>query len=179
MKEVRSLIWLAAIAAALAPGCLCLNGQEVIPAHKSNTLYLTVAMEKEKLHVGQPPRVLLTAKNLTDHLVRVPGDGCGSYVRVWVQGEHGEPPTTLREREATGRLLPGEASLPCGSNANAPLAPGESATRTFLLEYLYDIHEPGTYKVYLDVPSAEGSLRTDTVTFEVIAGDPSKEKIAQ
>lgn len=176
MKTVRSLIWLAVIVTVFAPGCQRLDGQEVIPAHKSNTFYLTITMEKQTLPVGQPPRVRLTIKNLTDHVIRVPGDGCGSDIRVWVRGEHGEPPTTLRERHDTGRLPPGEADLPCSLNANVPLAPGESTTRTFLLEYFYDLQEPGKYAVYLEVPSPEGWLRTDSVTFQIVAGEPPPNK---
>jgi len=177
MKTVCSLIWLAVIVTVFAPVCLRLDGQEVMPAHKSNTFYLTIAMEKQMLPVGQPPRVLLTTKNLTDHLISAPGDSCGSVVRIWVQGEHGEPPTTLRERGATGRLLPGEGSLQCTLVADMPpLAPGESTTRTFLLEYFYDLQVPGKYTVYLEVPSPEGWLRTDTVTFQIVAGEPPPNK---
>lgn len=171
MKMVRALVRLVVIVTAFAPGCLRSDGQQVIPAHKSNTLYLTVAMEKQTLPVGQPPRVVLTIKNLTDHSIPVPGDGCGAYTRVWVQGERGEPPTTLRERHDTGRLPPGEADLPCTLNASEPLVPGESTTRTFMLEYLYDLRVPGKYTAYLEVPSPEGWLRTDTVTFQIVAGE--------
>jgi hypothetical protein len=180
MKTVRSLIWVAVIVTVLGPGFLRLDGQEVIPADKSDTFRLTVAMEKQTLPIGQPPRVLLTTKNLTDHLIPAPGDRCGSVVRIWVQGEHGEPPTTLRERDATGRLLPGEGTLQCTLVADIPpLGPGESTTRTFLLEAFYDLQAPGKYNVYLEVPSPDGWLRTDTVAFQIVASElpPNKSNL--
>lgn len=177
MRPVPVLISVAVFAAVFAPACLRLAGQEVIPAHKSNIFRLIVAMEKQILPVGQPPRVVLTIKNLTDSLIRVPGDGCRQGVRVWVQGEHGEPPTTARERQATERLLPGDARLECTVVADSrPLDPGESTTRTFLLEFLYDLQVPGKYNMYLDVPSPEGWLRTDTVTFQIVAEEPPPTK---
>jgi hypothetical protein len=49
MKTVRSLIWVAVIVTVLGPGFLRLDGQEVIPADKSDTFRLTVAMEKQTL----------------------------------------------------------------------------------------------------------------------------------
>jgi hypothetical protein len=178
MKAVRSLIWLAAIAAMFAPGCLRLDGQEAIPAHKSNTLYLTIAMEKERVRAGESPKALLTLMNLTDHVIQI-GDCANPPTLVWVQGERGDPPTTAWGRGAMGRLLPGEPELPCTLNVPFPLSPGATTTRGFILGAFYDLHEPGRYKVYLDVPSAEGLLRTDTVAFEVTAGDPAKDKKTQ
>ena len=86
-------------------------------------------------------------------------------------GEHGEPPTTYRERFATMRLLPGEAPLDCTLNMTWSLAPGESLTKQILLKYLYDLHEPGKYSVFVEFPTGESWLRTNTVTFHLAAGE--------
>ena len=177
MSPARALISIGVFAAVFVSACIRLVGQEVIPAHKSNVFYLTIAMEKKQVRVGESPMVLLTIKNLTDGLIRVPGDGCTQGAKVWVQGENGEPPTTLRERDDTGRLLPGEAGLQCTVVANMrPLDPGESTTRKFLLKYLYDLQVAGKYTVYLEVPSPEAWLRTDTETFQIVAGEPPPTK---
>jgi hypothetical protein len=178
MKAVRVLTWLAVIAAVFAPGFLRLDGQEAIPAHKSNTFRLTIAMEKERVPVGESPKALLTVKNLTDHVIQL-WSCAAPPTLVWIQGEHGEPPTTAWGRGAMGRLLPGEPELMCTLNLPFPLAPGDTTTHGFILDAFYDLHEPGKYKVYLDFPSEEGLLRTDTVTFEVIAADPAKDKKTQ
>ncbi len=174
MKKVRAQISFAAIAMVFALRCLRFDGQEIIAAHKSNTFYLTIAMEKQTLPVGQFPRVVLTIKNLTHHIIEL--DGCRPGATVWVQGEHGEPPTTLEERDDTGRLLPGETSLPCTATLIFPLWPGKSTTRTFLLEDFYDLQLPGKYTVYIEFPSPEGRLRTDTVKFQIVAGEPPPTK---
>jgi hypothetical protein len=161
-----------AISAAIVAGCAAVHAQSNEPTYHSDTFAIRIAMEKQTLLAGQPPKVRLTTKNLTDHLIPAPGDRCGSKVRVWVQGELGEPPTTPRERDATGRRLPGDQSFECTVVADMPpLAPGESTTRTFDLEYLYDLQVPGKYTVYLEVPSPEGWLHTNTVTFQIMAGE--------
>lgn len=174
MKAARTLIWLAVIAGLLAPACL--SGQDVIPAHLSNTYRLRLAMRSQRVRAGEAPVAMLTMKNLTDHTIDV--GGCKTE-RVWVQGEHGEPPTTYRGRNANGRLLPGESPLQCTAVASTPLQPDTSITFHFdLLEY-YDLHEPGRYTGYLDMPSEEGWLRTDPVAFEITAEDPAKDRKTQ
>jgi hypothetical protein len=166
----RSLV--AAITVAALAGVAAAHAQSDAPLQHSDTFAVQIAMQNRTLQVGQPPRLIKTVTNLTNHVIPVPGDGCIKDERLWVQGEHGEPPTTLRERDATGRLLPGEGSLQCSLVANMPpLAPGESTSRTFLLEFFYDFQVPGKYTAYLEVQSPEGWLRTNTVTFEIVAGD--------
>ncbi len=161
------------------------SAQSILLPNQSDTFAVRIAMEKETLPVGQSPRVQLMVWNLTDRFIAMPGDQClGPSTRVWIQGEHGEPPTTARERQDTGRPLPGDEQLECTLVANnPPLSPAsmpfDTATRTFLLEYLYDLRTPGKYTVYIDVPCAKGWIRSNTVTFQIVSGEapPTKSSL--
>jgi hypothetical protein len=143
--------------------------------HPSNWYSVSISMEKETVTPSQPPVVNLAIKNISDRIVY--RDDCSSDPRVWVQGEHGEPPTTFRERFGTGRLLPGEAPLACTLNLTYAINPGETYTKHILLEYLYDLRQPGTYSVYVEYPTGEGFLRTNTATFHMVAEATVKEKV--
>ncbi len=138
---------------------------------QSDTYAVSISMEKETATVPDAPIVVLAIKNISDKTIS--RDDCSSDPRTWVQGEHGEPPTTYRERFATMRLLPGEPPLDCTLNLSWSLAPGETLTKQILLKYLYDLHEPGKYSVFVEFPTGESWLRTNTVTFHVVAKDPS------
>jgi hypothetical protein len=173
MKSFCSSIRPGAAAAVSILGCLCLAAQSVIPAHMSNTVFVTTAMEKERVQVGESPKVFVTIKNLTDHAIYV--GGCDS-VRFYVQGEKGEPPTTRIERDFTGRLNPGEAPLPCTAVVIQQINPGGSYTSSAELKYFYDLSLPGKYAVYVEVTSPEGWLRTDPVQFEILAKGPTPQK---
>jgi hypothetical protein len=167
-----------AITVAALAGVAAAHAQSGELLNQSDTFAMRIAMEKETLQVGQPPRVRLTIWNLTDLWIAMPGDQCaGQTPRVRIQGEHGEPPTTARERVDTGRQLPGDQPLDCTLNAGYPMlspasTPADTATRTFLLEYLYDLREPGKYTVYIEVPCPEGWVRSNTVAFQIVAGEP-------
>jgi hypothetical protein len=128
-------------------------------------------MEKKQVQAGESPRVSLVIENVSDENIDL--NDCFDEPRVWVQGEHGEPPTTYRERWSTSRLLPGEPELACTLNMTHRLAPGDSITRHIILNYLYDLHQPGKYSMYVEFPSKEGWLRTDPMDFEVLAADHS------
>jgi hypothetical protein len=138
----------------------------------SDTYAVSISMEQETVPGSESPIVLLAIRNASSE--RISRDDCSSDPRVWVQGEHGEPPTTYRERFSTLRLLPGEPDLACTLNNTWSLAPGETLTKHVLLKYLYDLHEPGSYSVYIEFPTGEGWLRTNTVNFRVMAEGPSQ-----
>lgn len=133
----------------------------------SDTYAVSISMEKQTFTSDQDAIVTLAIKNISDKIIS--RDDCSSDPRVWIQGEHGEPPTTYRERFATQRLQPGEPELACTLNMSWSLAPGETLTRHILLKYLYDLHAPGKYSVYVEFPTGDAWLRTNTVTFQVIA----------
>jgi hypothetical protein len=140
----------------------------------SDTYAVSISMERETVSAPQLPIASFSIKNVSDK--RIDRDDCSSDPRVWVQGEHGEPPTTYRERFSTLRLLPGEPELACTLNLSWSLAPGETMVKHVLLSYLYDLHQPGKYSVYLEFPAPEGWLRTNTVTFYVVPEDRSEDK---
>ncbi len=136
---------------------------------QSDLYAVSISMEKETTAGAEGPIVALAIKNISDKTIS--RDGCSSDPRTWVQGEKGEPPTTYRERFATMRLLPGEPPLECTLNLSWSLAPGETLTKQILLRYLYDLHEPGKYSVFVEFPTGDSWLRTNTVTLHVVVGD--------
>jgi hypothetical protein len=142
--------------------------------YRSDTYAVSVFMEKKTVPVSLAPIVSLAIKNISDRIIS--RDDCSSLPRVWVQGEHGEPPTTYRERDATQRLQPGESPLPCTLNIDWSIAPGETLTKHILLKYLYDLSQPGEYSVYLEFPTGDGWLRTNTVNFSVVADKSAPDK---
>jgi hypothetical protein len=140
----------------------------------SDTYAVSISMETEKVTTSQSPSVAFAIKNISSKPTG--STDCASDPRVWVQGANGEPPTTYRERASTLRLRPGEPELACTLNMSWSLAPGESRILHVLLDYLYDLHQPGKYSVYLEFPAPEGWLRTNTVTFYVVPEVRSGEK---
>ncbi len=173
MKAFCSFLWIGATAVVFTTGSIGLDAQAVIPAHKSNLMLVTVAMEKKQVHVGESPKVILMIENLSDHAFEV--NGCPPE-RFFVQGEKGEPPTTFIERDDTDRLLPGEAPLMCNDMGGPIVNPGGTQKLSAELKYFYDLTAPGKYSVYVEIPSAEGWLRTDPVDFEILPADPVAKK---
>lgn len=143
------------------------NAQTPNAVYHSDAYAVSISMEKEIIPASQSPIVSLVIKNISDK--RIDRNDCSSDPRVWVRGEHGEPPTRYRERFSTQRLLPGEPDLACTLNMTWSLAPGEVRTEHFLLKYLYDLHNPGKYSVYVEFPTEAGWLRANKVDFQVLA----------
>ncbi|MGA8273425.1 MAG: hypothetical protein WB919_17815 [Candidatus Sulfotelmatobacter sp.] len=145
--------------------------------NQSATISLSIAVPIEHIPAGQKPWVSLTvknlsaAKNLSNEGIAYPRD------RVYVEGPKGEPPTTLRQRQLTMRLKPGEPQLRTGG-FEPLIAPGASFTRKYDLSSLYDFKEPGEYTVYIEVldesaPETKSGaglwVRSPVATFEVQA----------
>lgn len=88
---------------------------------------------------------------------------------VHVMGENGEPPTTYRQRNATHRLLPGEAPLNTTLNVGWFVAPGKTDTNHWILKDLYGLSAPGKYTLHFEVqdPKTREVLRSNTVSFSV------------
>ncbi|MFZ0303817.1 MAG: hypothetical protein WAL75_14100 [Terracidiphilus sp.] len=164
MKQIKVPVLIAALAFLITQGPHDLFAQAPDVIYHSGLYAVNISMET--VADSHSPIVSLAIKNVSGK--RIDRDDCSSDPRVWVQGEHGEPPTTYRERFATMRLLPGEPELACTLNMSWSLAPGESMTKHILLKYLYDLHQPGKYSVFIDFPTGEGLLRSNTVTFEVM-----------
>jgi hypothetical protein len=156
-----------------------INAQTTTPAVRSTTsktatLELSIAIPIEHIPLGQKPWVHLTVKNLGNEEIAYPQE------RVYVEGPKGEPPTTLRQRQLTDRLKPGEPTLRMDDYGATPIAPGESFTAKYDLSALYDFKEPGKYTVYVEVVdslAAKAKTKTDNdyrmrspvATFELTA----------
>ncbi len=156
--------------AVIAVKCISLEAQTATSTIQSDSIAVSIAMERAQVQIGQSPKVLLTMKNLTDQPLQV--INCPA-MKIYVQGENGEPPTTRFERDFTNRLLPGEAPLMCNDMAATVIDPHGSYTRSAELKYFYDLSLPGKYTVHVEVPSAQRNeivwLRTNTAQFEILA----------
>jgi len=110
----------------------------------SATIGLSIVLPKEQIPVGQKTWVFLTVKNLSSDVISYPQD------RVYVEGEEGEPPTTLRQRQLTHKRRAGEPSI-LGGGFEPNIEPKESFTRKYDLSELYDLSKPGKYTVSIEV----------------------------
>ena len=68
-----------------------LDAQVAPAASQSPSIVVSIVLEKESVPVGQSPWVVLTVKNLTDHDLPIHD----SMMRLHVEGERGERPTTI------------------------------------------------------------------------------------
>ena len=136
------------------------------------SLAIKASIGTYRLDAGDTLTGELTITNLSDQVLELCpwSDSC----TVHVIGEKGEPPTTYRQRDATHRLLPGEAPLGRTLYAGWFIAPGKTDTHHWILKDLYDLSAPGKYTLYFDVrdPKTEEMLRSNTAPFTVAA--PSK-----
>ena len=141
----------------------------VSPSAVQPSIAIKVSMGTYRLDRGDTLTGELTVTNLSDeNLELCPwSDSC----IVHVMGEKGEPPTTYRQRDATHRLLPGEAPLERTLYAGWFIAPGKADTHHWILNALYDLSTPGKYKLYFEVqdPKTREMLRSNTVPFSVAA----------
>jgi hypothetical protein len=160
---------LAAIAV-FAANCISLDAQRASSAQQSDPIAVSIAIEREHVQAGQSPKVLLTIKNLTDRPLQV--IAC-LPIKIYLQGEKGEPPTTRLKRDFTGRLLPGEAPLMCNDMAATVIDPRGSYIESAQIKDFYDLSLLGKYTVYVEVPSRQMNdivwLRTNTAEFEILA----------
>jgi hypothetical protein len=149
------------------------RGQATQTVSKSDSLAVALYMPTEHFQVGQTAWAILTVYNMSDQPVIFSDFMCC----VYVYGKDGEAPTTLFQRQLTGRLRPGESPLSYTLNVSiSPLlwpAGGawDYADRKFDLSYLYDLTAPGRYTAYAEVmdPSSNRLLRSKTRTFDMTA----------
>jgi len=147
------------------------TGAKPTVTSQSATMNVSIAVLKH-IPMGQKPWVSLTVGNLGNEEINYPWD------RVYVEGPNGEPPTTLRQRQVTDRLRPGESPLRMDDYGACHIAPGTSFTGDIDLSALYEFKEPGKYTVYVEVVDSlaakakAGSdndyrLRSPVATFEL------------
>jgi len=121
------------------------TGAKPAVTSRSATISLDIAVPVKHIPKGQKPWVSLTVRNLGNEEINYPWD------RVYVEGPNGEPPTTLRQRQLTDRLRPGEPTLRMDDYGASRIPPGDSFTMKYDLSALYDFKEPGKYTVYIQV----------------------------
>ena len=177
-RSNSNVLSLMALVAITASGHFCCaqassaGDQPKVVENKSAHIAVSIALLQKKIPAGQKPSVVLTVENLGGNVtIAFPKD------RVQVEGEAGEPPTTLYQRQVTQTLRPGEPQLRMGG-FEPEIWPTFSSDRKYDLSLFYDLSKPGKYTVYievLDVSAAESKhgaglwVRSKTVPFEIQA----------
>jgi hypothetical protein len=132
---------------------------------------VSLGFQKKQIPLGQKPWAYLTVKNLGGEEISYP------FSRVYVEGPHGEPATTLLQRQLTNRLKPGEPGIGL-SGYRPPIAPAGQPGDTFIMKYdlcaYYDFTEPGKYTVYIELLDETGTMtdpwvRSPVAKFELVA----------
>jgi hypothetical protein len=167
MIKLHSFAYFATTILLIATNNTLTGAQTPSPNSQSASIVVTIGLDKDHVPVGQSPWAILTVKNLTDQEVSIHD----SMIRLYVEGEKGERPTTRVQRSITGKLRPGEAPLRGDEYVDWVIPPGESSSHKYELSYFYDLSEPGKHKVHMDVadPSSRKWLRTNTAAFEMEA----------
>jgi hypothetical protein len=170
-----SLMAIIAIAASGTSGYAQISsagGQPDVLDSKSAHIAVSIALSQKQIPAGQKPWVLLTVENLDGNVtIAFP------EARVHAEGEAGEPPTTLYQRQVTHKLRPGERELMMGG-FEPEIWPTFSSDRKYDLSLFYDLSKPGKYTVYIEVVDVSAPetkhgaglwVRSKTVPFEIQA----------
>jgi hypothetical protein len=154
--------------ALFATGIICdhLKAQSAKEAQHAVGIVLSIAVPKNKLPAGQSPVIIFGVENVSpsDFVIH-------DYMyRLHVDGEHGEPPTTYRQRLITHKLRAGEAEMGSDEWVEWRIFPGMSDDRRLQVSGYYDVSAPGKYSAYVEVedPTSGKWLRTRTVKFEIV-----------
>ncbi len=170
MNKSTKLFAITALALSIFLSTFTSQGQSTAPHNHANTFAIVVAVKPSKIPVGEPVKMILTVRNITQTPQTFPEE------QIRVHGEAGEPAMTYMQRQRAGQLLPGEAQLG-GGGAREVLQPGVSSSEQFNLLALYDLKKPGKYKVYVEIED-EGErqttgkvimVRSPLATFEITA----------
>lgn len=161
-----------AIIATIVISSISIGAQNAASASKQNSIAVSLSIKEQQVPVGQSPWAILSVENVTDETIEIHNH----MYRVYVEGDKGEAPTTLVERQMTGRYKAGDVPLRADENSVWSIAPGRSDDHRFQLTYLYDLSAPGEYTVYAEVqdPYSRKWLRTNTVKFKMQA--PTRKK---
>jgi hypothetical protein len=155
------------------------GGQQKILSGRSPYIAVSIALPQKQIPADQKPSVVLTVELLGGNLTTLFPE-----TRVHVEGEAGEPPTTLYQRQLTHTFRPGERELrpddfqriigPAASEDG----PKFSADVTYDLSRLYDLSKPGKYTVYIEAFDQTASkrnrvwVRSQTAQFEILPPHP-------
>ena len=147
MNTFKYFVLRLAIVVVVAASSHSLGAQAVASSSQTDSITVSVAIDKDHLPPGQSPWVLLTFNNRADRDLYLHGD----WFQLHIEGEGGEPPTKLRQRMAMHKLLPSEAPLRDDENAEKVISVGKSRIEKIDVSYYYDLSLPGKYSVYVDV----------------------------
>jgi hypothetical protein len=168
MNKFRQFVIRLATVVVIASSSIYLSGQTVASARQTGSITVSMTLDNNHFQVGQSPDVRVTINNQTDHNIPFHFN----MLLLHIEGGSGEPRTEIRQRMATGKLLPGEAPLREDEYYSQDVIPArESITRTIRTKFFYDLSAPGKYTAYVDVKdSLTGKrLRTNTAQFEIVA----------
>lgn len=135
---------------------------------------ITVSPAADPIHLGTRINITITVKNTSgkENFWRSDsGDTAYKAFRFLLTQNGHECELTFFHRKVTGRNRPGDpAEVAAGSSIVAPVAPGQSFAFAIDLMRLYEITQPGTYK--LDVSRFEEFSKTTVhakpITFQVV-----------
>jgi hypothetical protein len=136
------------------------------PEHsQSASIVVSVGMDKDHVPVGQSPFAVLTIENHGDGDIVVHD----TMVRLYVEDEKGERPTTIAQRTITGKFRPDDQPLRTDEMSEWRILPGDISQHRYEVSHFYDIGSPGSYKLCIEVsdPSSHKWLRTKAVQFEI------------
>lgn len=124
---------------------------------------ITVTPPADSVHVDSPINVTVTVKNVTNSDIYWSSDRGPNTIyktfRVLLTKDGREAETTFFHRRITGRNRPDDPlEVESGSSILAPFPPGTMFVMTIDLKRLYEIREPGEYK--LDVSRFEDDNKT-------------------
>ncbi len=149
--------------------------QQEVLSGRSRYMAVSIALPQKKIPAGQKPLVVLTVELLGGNVTTVFPE-----TRVHVEGEAGEPPTTLYQRQVTHTLRSGERELRDDDfkrTIEPALSEGDpkvSADETWDLSLFYDLSKPGKYTVYIEALDQTASernrvwVRSQTAQFEIL-----------
>ena len=165
MSRFRNPALFLTIIVLIAAKDMHIDAQQASSGSQSASIVISIALDKDHFQVGQSPWVIVTMNNRTDRDLYLHGN----WDQLHIEGENGEPPTTLRQRMTTGKLRRGEAPLRGDENAETVISTEKPLIIKFDVKYLYDLSAPGKYTVYVDVkdPLSGKLLRTNTEKFEI------------
>jgi hypothetical protein len=174
MTGFRTLILSVPVIVVAGFNVISLDAQAPSPASQPASITVSVALERDRLPVGQKPLAAVTIRNISDRGVCL--TNASLTYRVHVEGKDGEPPMTEFYRHLHGEYRPGDGpTLTDGPVICRPIAAGSSNRQQYDLTTYYDLGAPGKYSVYIEIQDPLAPLnkplwlRTNTAKFEVVA----------
>jgi hypothetical protein len=144
--------------------------------HQKKPFTLTLQAPKQPLKAGQPLILHVKVTNILDHAVHVPLSRGGLWGRpgqiyhVHALDEHGHPaPPYVPPPPPKGKKFIYGGSMP-----SFGVKPGQSLTDEVNISQVYDLSQPGKYKIWIAEPFYRGPnvpngvVRSNTITATVV-----------